>query len=159
SLLILFGAVGLVLLIACANVANLLLARATTRYKEIAIRSALGAGPARIIRQLLTESLLISLLGGSAGVLLALSGVDMIIALVPKDLRFPRLDEARIDLVVLAFTFGVSVLTGLVLGLLPALGASRNDLQESLKEGARGSTDGLRLQRVRRLFVISEVAL
>jgi len=159
ALFILLGAVGFVLLIACANVANLLLARATARHKEVAIRTAMGATRTRIVRGLLIESLLLAALGGVAGLLLALWGVDAITALVPSDWRFPRLDESRIDLTVLGFTLGVSVLTGLVFGLLPALKASNLNVYESLKETGRGATAGMRVQRLRGLLVVSEIAL
>ncbi|MCA1557760.1 MAG: ABC transporter permease, partial [Acidobacteria bacterium] len=130
-LLILFGAVVFVLLIACANVANLLLAQATSRYKEIAIRAALGASRWRVVRQLLVESILLALVGGSLGVLLAFWGVDLVLTLVPEDLRFARLDEARVDGAVLFFTAGISLLTGIITGLLPGLKASRPDLTEA----------------------------
>jgi len=159
ALFILLGAVGFVLLIACANVANLLLARAMARHKEVAIRTAMGATRTRIVRGLLVESLLLAALGGVAGLLLALWGVDAITALVPSDWRFPRLDESRIDLTVLGFTLGVSVLTGLVFGLLPALKASNPNVYESLKETGRGATAGMRVQRLRGLLVVSEIAL
>lgn len=159
ALLILLGAVLFVLLIACANVANLLLARASARGKEVAVRTAMGATRGRIVRGLLVESLILALLGGGAGLLFAMWGVDAITALVPSDWRFPRLDESRIDLTVLGFTFGVSVLTGLVFGLLPALKVSNPNVYEALKETGRGATAGMRVQRLRGLLVVCEIAL
>jgi predicted permease len=159
ALLILFGAVGFVLLIACANVTNLLLARSTTRYKEVAIRAALGATRWRVLRQLLAESVLLTLAGGALGVVLALWGVDALLALVPEDLRFARLDEARVDGWVLAFTAGVSLLVGLLVGLLPGLKVSKPDLNLALKETGRGSTAEGKLRRARGLLVVAEIAV
>ncbi|MCI0486570.1 MAG: ABC transporter permease [Blastocatellia bacterium] len=157
ALLILLGAVGLVLGIACANVANLLLAKAADREREIAIRLAVGAGRARIIRQLLTESLLLCLIGGAAGLLLAAWGIDLLLTLKPADI--PRLKEVFLDGKVFAFTAVTALVTALSCGLMPALQASKLNFNRSLKEGGRGGSAGRQRNRIQSLLVISEVAL
>ena len=156
-MLILFlCAVAAVLLIACANVANLLLARATSRYKEMAIRTALGASRVRVIRQLLTESILLSIAGGSVGLLLAVWWSDLLVALGREDI--PRALEVGIDWRVLGFTLGVSLLTGLIFGLAPAFHSSKTELVETLKEGGRGSSEGGRRVRLRNVLMVGELA-
>jgi predicted permease len=156
-LLVLAGAVGFVLLICCANVANLMLARAAGRQKEIAIRSAIGAGRRDIVRQLLAESLVLAVFGGVAGLLLATWGVDLIVALGPREL--PRLEELAVDGRVAAFALAASVLTGLVFGVAPAMVASRADLNDTLKEGLKGSSAGPGRARARQALLVAEVAI
>ncbi|HJS24246.1 MAG TPA: ABC transporter permease, partial [Pyrinomonadaceae bacterium] len=157
SLLILLGAVAFVLLIACANVANLLLARAAYRQKETAVRTALGASRMRVVRQLLTESVMLSVVSGVLGLALSLWLIKLLIAIVPENT--PRMDEIGIDLRVFGFALGVTVLAGLLFGLVPALQTSRPNLNETLKDnGQRGSETGER-NRVGSLLIVSEIAL
>jgi len=157
ALLILLGAVGFVLLIACANVANLLLARGVSRQKEFGVRAALGAGRARIVRQLLTESLILAMLGGVLGLLLAWQGTDLLVALSPPELLGPS--RVGLNTPVLLFTLGVSVLTGIIFGLVPAFETTRFDLYESLKEGGKNIGGSARSHRLRGAFVAAEIAL
>jgi len=159
--LVLFGSVGLVLLIACANVANLLLSRATGREKEVAIRTALGASRWRLVRQLLTESVVLAMAGGAGGVAIAMASLQAVRTINPGNI--PRLEDIGIDSGVLAFTFAVSLLTGILFGLAPALRAARLDLNSSLKSGGRASqgSGGFNLRRhgLRATLVVSEVAV
>jgi predicted permease len=157
ALLVILGAVGFVLLIACANVANLTLAKAASRRKEIAVRIALGAGRWRVIRQLLTESLMLSLAGGGGGLLLAYWSNTALASLGPDTL--PRVRTVGLDANVLLFTLGLSVLVGLLFGLAPALRSVSTDLTESLKDRARGSSPDRRQERVRQLLVVGEIAV
>lgn len=161
SLLVLLGAVSFVLLIACANVANLLLVRATGRKREFAIRAAMGARPIRIMRQLLTESIMLGFTGGILGLILGYAGVRALLAVSPANL--PRVGEngagVGLDWRVLGFTLGVSLLTGILFGVFPAIGASRPDLNSTLKESSNRSGTGLRQGKARALLVISEVSL
>jgi predicted permease len=154
---VLFGAIGLVLLIACANVANLLIGRAAGRSREVAIRVAVGATRWRVVRQLLTESLLLALVGGGTGLLIANWGLDVLLSLVPSSL--PRAGEIRLDGWALGFTFVASLLTGILFGLLPAWQAANPHVHDALKEGSRRATGGARQGRLRGALVVSEIAL
>lgn len=157
ALLLLLAAVGCVLLIACGNIANLLLARAATRQKEVAVRAAMGASRVRVIRQLLTESVLLSLLGGAAGLLIAWWGTDLLLKLVPGGL--PRVTETSLNARVLGFTLFISIVTGVLFGLAPALHSFKFDLVTTLKEGGRSGSDGGRGNRTRNTLIVTQVAV
>src|SRR3954452_7862076 len=156
SVFVLLGAVAFVLLIACTNVANLLLARAAARGSEMAVRTALGAGRGRLVRQLLTENVLLSLLGAGFGLLLAEWGVALLVGLKPEGI--PRLDNVRVDASVIFFTIAIGVVTGILFGLVPALTATRT-LSSTLKESGRGAVTGRGSSRVRGVLVVAELAL
>ena len=156
-LLIVLCGVGFVLLIACANVAHMLLARTSDRQREIAVRTALGAGRGRVLTQFLTENLLLALMGSSAGLLLALGGIRGLVAISPPDL--PRVDTVGMDLRVILFLLAITVLTAALFGLAPAMQATAGNLSGALKEGGRGGSDGVRRNRVRSILVASEFAL
>lgn len=157
ALLAILGAVAFVLLIACFNIASLLLARGAGRTREIAVRTALGAGRLRVMRQLLTESALLALLGGIAGSVIGAAGASALVRSYPDRFGIPRLDQARMDWTVLAFTITLSILTGLAFGIMPAIQAVRVDLQESLKQGSRGSQSNSHWAR--HALVVAETAL
>jgi putative ABC transport system permease protein len=157
ALLVLLGAVGFVLLIACANVAHMLLARSAARQKEIAVRSALGARRGRMLRQFLTESLLLALFGAAAGLLVAFAGIRLLVALGPSDI--PRVETVGFDFRVLLFVLFASLITGVVFGLAPAWQASRAALNDALKDSTRGSSEGILRNRLRSVLVASEFAL
>jgi putative ABC transport system permease protein len=156
-LYILLGAVAFVLLIACANVANLQLARSTARQKEFAIRAALGASRLRLIRQLVTESLLLAFVGGAVGLLLGIWGTELLVKAAP--LTIPRAGEIGLDNQVLGFTLGLSLITGIIFGVVPAWQSSRIDLNESLKDSSKGAGAGTHHQRTRNILVVAEIAL
>ena len=156
-LLVLLGAVGFVLLIACANVAHMLLARAASRQKELAVRTALGARRLRVIRQVLTENLLLAAVGGALGLLLAYAGTRALVVLSPADI--PRVESVAIDAKVVLFLLAVTVFTSIAFGLVPALQASDVNLTDTLKENSRGSSDSVRRNRLRSILVASEFAL
>ena len=157
TLFVLLAAVAFVLLIACANVANLLLARAASRGRELVVRAAVGAGRMRLIRQMLTESVVLALLAGTGGVIIARWGVTALLALAPPDL--PRLDEVTVDVTALVFALAISLVASLIFGLAPAWHVSRVDLADGLRQGGKGSALGVRGGWARKAFVVTEIAL
>jgi putative ABC transport system permease protein len=159
ALLVLFGAVGILLLIACANVANLVLSRAATRNTEVAIRLSLGATTSRLVRQFVTESLVLAAVGGSLGVILAVWGVEILVSVLPAGLDLPRASEIDVDLRILAFAFLVTILTSILCGFVPALISAHSAPQSAVRMAARGSSAGSRSNRLRSTLIISEVAL
>ena len=159
GLLIFLGVVALVLLIACTNVANLMLARSSARQKEIALRAALGASRARLVKQLLTESTVLALAGGALGLLVASWTVNLLVRMLTKNFQIPRIADTHTDVLVLVFTIALSLLTGIVFGLAPALSSSKPDLNENLRESSRSASGSLRGRRVRSALVITETAL
>src|SRR4030095_12583648 len=156
-LVVLLVAVGFILLIACANVANLMMARTSARNREVAIRRAMGAGQLRLIRQMLTESIVLATAGGVLGMLLATWGVQLLLGLTPKDI--PRLESVSVDAPALMFSLAISIGTGVLFGLAPAWHARRLNLNESLRDGGRGIAGLAGVKRVRGLLVISEIGL
>ena len=157
ALVILSGAVGVVLLIACANLTTMLLARSSAREREFAVRVALGAGPRQVLRQLLTESVLLAVAGAGFGIMLSIWGLEILRQIGARTI--PRLTEVNVDVVVLIVTAGVALVTGILFGLIPAFASAKPELTEALKEGGRGSTSGVHRNRVRNLLVVGEVAL
>ena len=157
TLFVLLAAVAFVLLIACANVANLLLARASARGRELVVRAAVGAGRVRLIRQMLTESVVLALLAGTGGVIIARWGVSALLALAPDDL--PRLSEVTVDLSALLFALAISLAASVIFGLAPAWHVSRVDLADGLRQGGKGSALGVRGGWARKAFVVTEIAL
>lgn len=157
AMFVLLATVGFVLLIACANVANLVLARVASREREIAVRSAMGAGRGRIVRQLLTESLILSAIGGAVGLLLAVWGIEILLRLNPENI--PRLTSISLNYTVLWFTLGITALTGILFGVLPAWQATRVSFNQSLKEGGRGTAGNVKSRKLRGALVVAEIAL
>ncbi len=154
---VLFGTVGIVLLVACANVANLFLVRAEGRQQELAVRMALGAGTNRVARELLSESLLLGLVGGAFGLGLAYAGIRLLVYLQPAQL--PRLSEITLDPLVIGYTLAVSIVAGLLFGIIPILKYARPQLANALKENGRGSSDGRERHRARNTLVVAQVAM